>query len=240
MVNQSSNTVPNFDSRLIDSLLNECPGNNGPEPPVLDWPTRLRIVKGIARGLVYLSEELPMLTLPHGHLKSSNVLLDPSLEPMLTDYALAPVMNKARASQVMVAYKSPECGRHGKPSRKSDAWSFGILVLEILTGKFPATYLRDGGSAASADIACWVNSVAHDKSTEETFDQNMTKKSEGEMSKLLHIAMACCETNVDARLELKAALEKIEELREREDDDVDHHAGTTSKRVTSEQLSLSR
>lgn len=222
----------------------KCPGNNGPEPPVLDWPARLRIIKGIARGLVYLSDELPMLTLPHGHLKSSNVLLDPSLEPVLTDYALAPVMNKARASQVMVAYKSPECcGRHGKPSRKSDAWSFGILALEILTGKFPATYLRDGGSAASADLACWVNSVAHDKSTGEMFDPNMTKKSEGEMSKLLHIAMACCETNVDARLELKAALEKIEELRERDDDEDDddvvgRHA---SKRLTAgDELSLSR
>ncbi|XP_042441597.1 pollen receptor-like kinase 4 [Zingiber officinale] len=227
------------------SLAHMLHGNNGPEPPVLDWPARLRIIKGIARGLVYLSDELPMLTLPHGHLKSSNVLLDPSLEPVLTDYALAPVMNKARASQVMVAYKSPECcGRHGKPSRKSDAWSFGILALEILTGKFPATYLRDGGSAASADLACWVNSVAHDKSTGEMFDPNMTKKSEGEMSKLLHIAMACCETNVDARLELKAALEKIEELRERdddEDDDDDVVGRHASKRLTAgDELSLSR
>ncbi|KAG6466835.1 hypothetical protein ZIOFF_075371 [Zingiber officinale] len=227
------------------SLAHMLHGNVGPEPPVLDWPARLRIIKGIARGLAYLSEELPTLTLPHGHLKSSNVLLDPSLEPLLTDYALAPVMNKATASQVMVAYKSPECAGRGQPSSKSDAWSFGILVLEILTGKFPATYLRD---AASADLVSWVSSVVKEKPAGEVFDKNMNKKQEGEMSKLLHLALACCETNVEERLELKAALEKIEELIEGEENDDNDNClrnnnereQYSSKTVSGHELSLSR
>ncbi|GJM89860.1 hypothetical protein PR202_ga06084 [Eleusine coracana subsp. coracana] len=51
-----------------------------------------------------------MLTVPHGHLKSSNVLLDASLDPVLTDYALVPVVMPSIATQVMVAYKSPTTG----------------------------------------------------------------------------------------------------------------------------------
>ncbi|CAL9750666.1 unnamed protein product [Musa acuminata subsp. burmannicoides] len=190
--------------------------NRGSKLPPLDWPTRLKIVKGVARGLAYLYDELPMLTVPHGHLKSSNVLLSSSFEPILTDYALVPVMKKAAASQVMVAYKSPECAQHGEPSKKSDVWSFGTLILEILTGKFPADHLAEG--SAGADLASWVNTVAGEEGTSKVFDKNMegTKDSEGEMLKLLKIGIACCEADVDERWEMKEALEKIEELKERE------------------------
>lgn len=176
----------------------------------------MKIVKGVARGLAYLYDELPMLTVPHGHLKSSNVLLSSSFEPILTDYALVPVMKKAAASQVMVAYKSPECAQHGEPSKKSDVWSFGTLILEILTGKFPADHLAEG--SAGADLASWVNTVAGEEGTSKVFDKNMegTKDSEEEMLKLLKIGIACCEADVDERWEMKEALEKIEELKERE------------------------
>ncbi|RZR90557.1 hypothetical protein BHM03_00018471 [Ensete ventricosum] len=157
-----------------------------------------------------------MLTVPHGHLKSSNVLLSSSFEPILTDYALVPVMKKAAASQVMVAYKSPECAQHGEPSRKSDVWSFGTLILEILTGKFPADHLAEG--SAGADLASWVNSVAGEEGTNKVFDKNMegTKNSEEEMLQLLEIGIACCEADVDERWEMKEVLGKMEELKERE------------------------
>ncbi|KAG1364187.1 Pollen receptor-like kinase 1 [Cocos nucifera] len=194
-------------------------GRNGSNLPPVDWPTRLKIVKGVARGLAFLYEELPMLTVPHGHLKSSNVLLDDSLEPLLTGYALVPVINPIHASQVMVAYKSPECAERGRPSRKSDVWSFGILILELLTGKFPANYLRQG--RAGMDLASWVNSVVREEWTGEVFDKEMsgTKNGEGEMLKLLQIGLGCSETDVDKRWDLRMALQKIEELKEKESDE---------------------
>ncbi|RZR77276.1 hypothetical protein BHM03_00002291 [Ensete ventricosum] len=190
------------------------PGNRGLTESPLDWPTRLKIVKGVARGLAYLYEELPMLTVPHGHLKSSNVLLDPSLEPLLADYALVPVMNKTTASKVMVAYKSPECARYGKPSKKSDVWCFGILILEILTGEFPANHLTQG-KAGAGDLASWVNRIASEERASPVFDKNMkgTENNEGAMLKLLQIAMSCCETDDDNRWELMTVLEKIEEIK---------------------------
>lgn len=184
-----------------------------------------------------------MLTVPHGHLKSSNVLLDDSFEPILTDYALLPVMNRSHASQVMVAFKSPECAQHGKPSKKSDIWSFGILILEILTGKFPANYLRQGN--AGTDLASWVNSVVREEWTGEVFDTAMkgTKNGEGEMLKLLQIGLGCCEADVERRWELGVVLNKIEELRERESDgensSFDGEGGYSSKGMTEDDFSFS-
>ncbi|XP_065006148.1 pollen receptor-like kinase 1 [Musa acuminata AAA Group] len=199
------------------SLAHMLHGGHGSNLPPLDWPARLKIIKGVARGLAYLYEELPMLTVPHGHLKSSNVLLDSAFEPILSDYALVPVMNRTHASQIMVAFKSPECVQSGKPCKKSDVWSFGILMLEILTGKFPANYLRQG--RVGTDLASWVNSVVREEWTGEVFDSNMkgTQGGEGEMLKLLHIALACSDTDADKRCELGEALAKIEDLKEYDD-----------------------
>lgn len=178
---------------------------------------RLKIVKGVARALSYLYNELPILTLPHGHLKSSNVLLNASFEPILMDYALAPVMNKDHARQLMVGYKSPECVRYGQQvSRKSDVWSLGILILEIMTGKFPTNYLAQGKGGGYMDSSSWVNSIAGAERTDEVFDRQMEGPKNGEMWKLLEIGLRCCEEDVDKRWEMKVALEKIEELREGE------------------------
>jgi len=226
------------------SLAHMLHGRGGSNLPPLDWPTRLRIVKGVARGLAFLYEELPMLTLPHGHLKSSNVLLNDSYEPLLTDYALVPVMNQTHASQIMVAYKSPEFAEGGRPSRKSDVWSFGILILEILTGKFPANHLRQG--RAGTDLASWVNSVVREEWTGEVFDNEMSgaENGEGEMFKLLQIGLGCCEMDAKKRWDLSMVLEKIEELREKENREdgssfASEGQANTSKAMTEDELFFS-
>ncbi|URE02327.1 LRR receptor-like serine threonine-protein kinase [Musa troglodytarum] len=201
------------------SLANALHGFRAANIPALDWSTRLKIVRGIAKGLNYLYEELQMLSVPHGHLKSSNVLLSDSFEPLLTDYALVPVMNQAHAAQSMVAHKAPECKQHGKTSKKSDIWSFGILILEILTGKI--SIIDSPQEKGGVDLAGWVNSVDREEWTSKVLDCEMktTKKNEGEMLKLLQIGLACCEENVDKRYELETALDRLEELKEEGDED---------------------
>ncbi|KAG0496714.1 hypothetical protein HPP92_001405 [Vanilla planifolia] len=205
------------------SLAHMLHGNRGSTLPPLDWPTRLKIVKGVARGLAYLYDELPVLSLPHGHLKSSNVLLDETFEPLLTDYALAPVMNATTASQVMVAYKSPEVAQFGRPSKKSDVWSLGILVLEILTGRFPADYLHKGkvgsgggGSGSGNDLAKWVGSIVPEEWSSEVLDGDIKgdESSKQEMHKLMMVGLECCEEEVEKRPEMRDVLKKIDRIKD--------------------------
>lgn len=182
---------------------------------MLDWPTRLKVIKGVSRGLVYLYNELPSLIAPHGHLKSSNVLLNDSNDPLITDYGLIPVINQESAQDLMVAYKSPEYIQSTRVTRKTDVWSLGILILEILTGKFPANFLQKGSKVADKDqdLANWVSSVGDAR---EVFDKEMKvpRHCEKEMLKLLKIGMACCEADFEKRLDMKEVAEKIEEVRD--------------------------
>jgi serine/threonine protein kinase len=195
------------------------------EKPALDWPTRLNIVKGVAKGLAYLHSELPAsLSIPHGHLKSSNVVLDKSFQPLLMDYGLVPVVNQEHVQQLLVAYKSPEYSQHGSTTRKSDVWNLGILIIEILTSKFPTSYLtQDGAGYHGTHRGPWANFVAGENQissspTMSIFDAEMgsTENSEEEMQKLLTIGMACCEEDVDKRWDLKEAVDRIEAIKERD------------------------
>ncbi|KAK9097595.1 hypothetical protein Sjap_023092 [Stephania japonica] len=205
------------------SLAFHLHGNRSPERPGLDWSTRLKIIKGVAKGLAYLYNELPSLTIPHGHLKSSNVLLNESFEPLLTDYCLVPIVSKDHATKLMVAFKSPEFIQHNRVTKKTDVWSLGILILEMLTGKFPENYLAQGnktGGHEPEDLAKWVNSMVREEWTGEVFDKDLirTKNAEGEMLKLLKIGLQCSEEDVEKRWDLKEAVEKITEVKERDSD----------------------
>lgn len=212
-----------FDYVQNGSVARHLYGNHNEEQPGLNWPARLKIVKGITKGLAYLHAELPSLPVPHGHLKSSNVLLNDSFQPMLMDYALVPVVNSDQAQHLLVAYKSPEYAQHGRTGKQTDVWSLGILILEILTGKMPANNLAQGKTVNHhAELTNWVSSIvrqAEDQSsTSNVFDPDMKGKegAEGEMLKLLMIGASCCEEDVVNRWELKDAMQKIEEIKERD------------------------
>ncbi|XP_004292872.1 PREDICTED: probable LRR receptor-like serine/threonine-protein kinase At4g31250-like [Fragaria vesca subsp. vesca] len=231
---------------LNGSLASHLHAKRAPGQPGLDWPTRLMIIKGVARGLGYLYKEFPGMPVPHGHLKSSNVLLDHNLNPVLAEYALIPVINKEHAHKLMVAYKSPEFSQTGRTSKKTDVWSLGILIFEMLTGKFPANYLQQG-KRANADLASWVNSVVREEWTGEVFDKEMkgTKNGEGEMLKLLKIGMCCCENSVEGRWDWREAVDKIEELQERDSEEEDYSSYASdgdvysSRAVTDDDFSFS-
>ena len=180
----------------------------------LDWPTRFKIVKGVAQGMEYLYKEMPNMIAPHGHLKSSNVLLSESMEPVLTDYGLVPVINQDVAHEMMVIYKSPEYLQHGRITKKTDVWSLGILILEILTGKFSTNFIQQSGIESELSLANWVDSVVPKEWSREVFDKDIevTSDNEEEMVKLLKIALDCCELDVDKRLDLKEAVDRIQEV----------------------------
>ncbi|KDP27751.1 hypothetical protein JCGZ_19780 [Jatropha curcas] len=186
--------------------------------PSMDWPTRLKIVKGTAKGLAYLCKELPSIIAAHGHLKSTNILLNQSNEPLLTDYGLVPVINQENAHEFMVAYRSPEFLQLGRITKKTDVWSLGILILELVTGKVPANLLPQGKESEEEDLASWVSNIPQEQWVNQVFDREIrvTKNNEVEIIKLLKIGLSCCEGDVEKRMDLKEAVEKINELKDRE------------------------
>jgi len=109
--------------------------------PVMDWNTRLRIALGSAKGLAYLHEDCHPRII-HRDIKAANILLDNNFEAMVADFGLAKLSSDNHthvSTRVMgtFGYLAPEYASSGKLSDKSDVFSFGVMLLELITGKRP-------------------------------------------------------------------------------------------------------
>ncbi|KAF2290723.1 hypothetical protein P3X46_029295 [Hevea brasiliensis] len=109
--------------------------------PVMDWTTRLRIALGSAKGLAYLHEDCHPRII-HRDIKAANILLDYNFEAMVADFGLAKLSSDNYthvSTRVMgtFGYLAPEYASSGKLTEKSDVFSFGVMLLELITGKRP-------------------------------------------------------------------------------------------------------
>ncbi|MBA0703784.1 hypothetical protein Golax_016085, partial [Gossypium laxum] len=130
----------------LDDFLHECKE----EGRLLNWSARLKIAFGSARGLAYLHHDCcPKIV--HRDIKSSNILLDENLEPHVSDFGLAQLLvdEDAHVTTVVAGtfgYLAPEYLQSGIATEKTDVYSFGVLLLELVTGKRPTdpTFAKRG------------------------------------------------------------------------------------------------
>ncbi|TYJ43495.1 hypothetical protein E1A91_A03G157100v1 [Gossypium mustelinum] len=115
---------------------------NGISEKKIDWPSRLKVAIGAARGLAYLhSSSDGRIPIVHRDFKSTNVLLNTNFEAKISDFGLAKLMPEGQETDVTArvlgtfGYFDPEYTSTGKLTLKSDVYAFGVVLLELLTGR---------------------------------------------------------------------------------------------------------
>nr|KYP73189.1 putative LRR receptor-like serine/threonine-protein kinase At4g20940 family [Cajanus cajan] len=185
-----------MNAQSLDIYLHEAEKRNL-HPLYLD--ERLRVAIEVARCLHYLHEEKAM---PHGNLKSTNILLQtPNRNVLLTDYSLHRILTAAgTAEQVLNAgalgYRPPEFTKSSKPcpSLTSDVYAFGVVLLELLTGRNSGEIVS--GIPGVVDLTDWVRFLAEQDRSSHCFDRSLVDKHNGErasriLDEMLKVALRC-------------------------------------------------
>ncbi|XP_048140135.1 protein STRUBBELIG-RECEPTOR FAMILY 5-like [Rhodamnia argentea] len=123
----------------------------------LTWNTRVRIALGTARAVEYL-HEVCSPSVVHKNIKSANILLDVELNPRLTDCGLA-TFHQRTSQNLGVGYNAPECTKPSAYTLKSDIYSFGVVMLELLTGRMP---LDSSKPRSEQCLVRWASPQLHD------------------------------------------------------------------------------
>ncbi|KAJ7555322.1 hypothetical protein O6H91_05G130300 [Diphasiastrum complanatum] len=200
-----------YDYMPNGSLYSLLHGNRGPGRTPVDWTTRVKLALGAARGLTYIHDTFGSHKMAHGNIKSSNVLVDKDGNPRISDFGLALLMN-TKSTPLRAGYRAPEQNDSRKISQRADVYSFGIVLLEILTGKAPAqSQAQDDG----IDLPQWVQSVVREEWTAEVFDFELMryKNIEEEMVAMLQFAMVCVSHSPEQRPKMSQVVKMIEDIR---------------------------
>ncbi|CAL5044030.1 unnamed protein product [Urochloa decumbens] len=197
------------------SLLYVLHGDRGMDYAALaDWPARLKVAAGVARGAAFLHAEFANHEAPpHGNLKSANVLLAPDFEPLLADYGYSSLVNHDTQSSSMFARRAPECVAGHPVTAKADVYCLGVVLLELLTGKFPAQYLQN--AKGGTDLVMWATSAMADGFERDLLDPALMarwKFAANDMVRLVHVAVGCVEEDPEKRPDMKAAAARVEEV----------------------------
>ncbi|XP_022718504.1 proline-rich receptor-like protein kinase PERK7 [Durio zibethinus] len=180
--------------------------------PTMDWPTRLKIALGAAKGLAYLHEDCHPRII-HRDIKSANILLDFSFEAKVADFGLAKLTqddNTHVSTRVMgtFGYLAPEYASSGKLTDKSDVFSFGVVLLELITGRRPLDLTSD----MDESLVEWARPLCASAMENGNLSQLVDPRLENnfvrhEMARLVACAAACVRHSARRRPKMRQVYE---------------------------------
>ncbi|KAG6519984.1 hypothetical protein ZIOFF_017013 [Zingiber officinale] len=188
----------------------------------LPWIVRLKIMKGVARGLAFLHEFSPKKYV-HGDLRPGNILLGLDMDPYISDFGLGHLANMAgKASELSVAssspvwidrlfYQAPEALKSLRPSQKWDVYSYGVMLLELISGRPPSVVM----DTSDMDLVRFVQvSIEEKRSLLDVIDPYLTREleREGDITAALKVALACVQFNPENRPSMRHVLDSLESL----------------------------
>ncbi|KAL9224048.1 hypothetical protein vseg_000122 [Gypsophila vaccaria] len=189
---------------------------HGKGQPTMDWLTRLRIALGSAKGLAYLHEDCHPKII-HRDIKAANILLDNKFEAMVADFGLAKFSSDTHthvSTRVMgtFGYLAPEYAASGKLTDKSDVFSFGVMLLELITGRRPVdpayTYMDDS-------LVDWARPLLARALEENNFDSLVDPRLQNnfnltELARMVACASACVRHSGRRRPQMSKVVRALE------------------------------
>ncbi|PHT52701.1 hypothetical protein CQW23_07163 [Capsicum baccatum] len=215
------------------SLHNALHGRLGNSLPPLSWSTRLKIAQGTARGLMHIHECNPRKYV-HGNIKSSKILLDDELQAYISGFGLTRLVSgsskpinsttkKLSTSQIMlgpknstlscIMYMAPEARVPGsKFTQKSDIYSFGIMLLEILTGRLPDEGIEDDGKGLESLVR---KVFRQERPLCEIIDPTLLNEvhAKKQVVAAFHIALNCTELDPELRPRMRTVSDNLDRIK---------------------------
>ncbi|XP_059305844.1 serine/threonine-protein kinase PCRK1-like isoform X2 [Lycium ferocissimum] len=181
----------------------------------LSWAMRLKIAQDAARGLTYLHEEMDVQII-FRDFKSSNILLDEQWNAKLSDFGLArlgPPEGQSHVSTAVVGtmgYAAPEYVQTGRLTSKSDVWSYGVFLYELITGRRPLDRNRP---RSEQKLLEWVKPYISDsKKFQKILDPRLESKISRSAQKLSIVANRCLVRNPKSRPKMSEVLEMVNKV----------------------------
>ncbi|MCD7467230.1 Proline-rich receptor-like protein kinase perk4 [Datura stramonium] len=164
---------------------------HGPGYPVMDFPTRLKIATGTAKGFAYIHEDCHPRII-HRDIKGANILLDNNFEAKVADFGLAKLAadNFTHVSTRIMGtfgYLAPEYASTGKLTEKSDVYSYGVVLLELITGHRPVDVISDGDN-----LVDWARPILNRAIEGGNYDGLIDPRLEGKFDSQKMLCMVTC------------------------------------------------
>lgn len=178
----------------------------------LTWEARMKVLLGTGKALAYLHEAIEPKVI-HRDIKSSNILIDRDFNAKVSDFGLAKLLDSGEShitTRVMgtFGYVAPEYANTGLLNEKSDIYSFGVLLLEAVTGRDPVDY---GRPADEVNLVEWLKMTVGHRRAEEVLDPNLQPKpTTRALKRALLVALRCVDPDSEKRPKMSQVVRMLE------------------------------